>query len=179
MAASDTTAKSVTRDAMRTSRASVSRNSSSKAAQQFAKDRRAVHEKASRQSHAIHLGILFGGLFVCLVCAVIILYPNARVYYAAWRDYSNVSAELAAVSTRNATIQTRIDNLYTEEGIEDRAREEFGWVKEGENAINVIGVEADEATSALPETVVSGSVTSDTNWALEKLDKFFGYVYKG
>ncbi len=179
MAASGTTARAMNGNAARTSRASASRATSSKAAQRFAKDRRAVHEKANRQSHLIHLGIVFGGLFICLVCAVVILYPNARVYYSAWRDYSNVHAELTAVSTRNTTIQTRIDNLNTEAGIEDRAREEFGWVKQGENAVNVTGVEADEATSALPDKVIAGSVLADTNWVVDELDKFFGYVYKG
>jgi cell division protein FtsB len=167
---------SQTSDAPRAVAAPVQATASAK---KFAKERRTEHEKANRRMHAMRFLMIVGALLVFLVLALIILYPNAKTYYGAWRDYQNLSAELTAVDARNDIIQTENDVLGTDEGVEDRAREEFGWVKSGENAVNVTGIVADEANSSLPDTIVSGSVVADTNWFIDELDVFFGYEYQG
>lgn len=126
----------------------------------------------------VRCGIFVGTLLLCAILSAVILYPNAKSYYTAWRDNGNLTAEYDAVQTRNQTIQMRVDDLNTPEGIEDCAREEFGWVKPGENAVNVTGVKVDGATSKLPETIVAGSTTMETNWLIDDLDAFFGYEYQ-
>jgi len=149
----------------------------SSASKRIARARCDEHRRSARNARWARFGISVGAIAVCLILAALIIYPNAKSCYTAWRDNQNVNAEYTAVQSRNDTIQTRVNDLSTDEGIEDRAREEYGWVKSGENAVNVTGVNADEATSVLPKTVEQGSVTADTDWFIDELDAFFGYEY--
>ena len=61
---------------------------------------------------------------------------------------------ISLLSERNAAIQSDIDRLSTDEGIEDVAREQLGWVSKGETAGVVVGLSEDE-TSPTPDTVHS------------------------
>ena len=67
-----------------------------------------------------------------------------------------------------------MDSLSTEAGIEDRARKEFGWVKEGENAANVYGLDTYEDESTYNKAVTPGSVEAPDTWYSPVLDILFG-----
>lgn len=113
------------------------------------------------------------GVLLCLIIVVVSLYPALRSYYIAYRVNEQLLQELSAVEVRNDQIRTQIASLNTKEGIADRARERFGWVPEGEQAVNITGLEVSDATTVLPATVVSGSVAAPAAWWTEFCDVLF------
>ena len=110
----------------------------------------------------------------CLVLSCVFLYPAAKQYYTTVREHDQLQAEYEALQQRNATIQAEVDSLSTEAGIEDRARKEFGWVKEGENAANVYGLDTYEDESTYNKAVTPGSVEAPDTWYSPVLDILFG-----
>jgi cell division protein FtsB len=114
-------------------------------------------------------------VLACLVLSCVFLYPTAQQFYVTQRDYDQVQAKYEALSERNAEIQTQVDMLSTEAGIEDRAREEFGWVKEGENAVTVHGLESSaQEETTYKKSIPNGSVEAPTSWVTSVLDAVFG-----
>lgn len=118
------------------------------------------------------------GLLVCIAAALWFLYPMAQQYYVGLRTQDRLEAEYALLSERNAAIQSDIDRLSTDEGIEDVAREQLGWVSKGETAGVVVGP-SEEETSPTPDTVHtqidSSSVKTPDTWYSGVLDPIFGY----
>jgi cell division protein FtsB len=110
----------------------------------------------------------------CLVLAAVTLYPATRDYYLAKRANDRAKAEYELVADRNERIREQIDELSTPEGIEDRAREEFGWVKEGEEAVNITGLNISESSTGLPAAIEAGTVRAPEDWWTQTLDEFFG-----
>lgn len=124
------------------------------------------------------LAIVLGSL-LCIVMALVFLYPTTRQYYLELREQSRLQAEYDALSARNAAMESEIEHLKTDEGIKDAARTELGWVEEGETAGVVQGLDQ-EASSQKDESinaqVKSGSVPAPETWYSPMLDAFFGYV---
>jgi cell division protein FtsB len=114
--------------------------------------------------------VIIGGL----VLAAVTLYPAVRDYYLALRANDRITAEYEVVVDRNEKIRQQIDKMATPEGIEDRAREEFGWVKEGEEAVNITGLNISESSTGLPPAVEPGTVKAPETWWTQTLDEFFG-----
>jgi cell division protein FtsB len=112
---------------------------------------------------------------VCLTLAFAITYPVAQDYYIAMRTNDKLEAELAAITARNETIAAQIEELKTQEGIEDRAREEFGWVHEGEKAVNITGLDIENSTTVMPASIQAGSIAADTAWINSVLDMVFNF----
>ncbi|MDR1013883.1 MAG: septum formation initiator family protein [Coriobacteriales bacterium] len=110
----------------------------------------------------------------CLAFMAFMLYPVAREYYLVMRENEQVSAEYQAVLDRNERIRRQIEDLQTPEGIEDRAREEFGWVKEGEEAVNITGLKVSDSSTGLPPAVGPDAVDVPETWLTQTLDEFFG-----
>lgn len=110
----------------------------------------------------------------CLVFSCIFLYPTARQYYVTVRQHDQLQAEYAALQQRNEVIKSEVDSLSTDAGIEDRARREFGWVKEGENAVTVYGIDAPGDESAYNKAITPGSVEAPETWYSPILDVVFG-----
>jgi cell division protein FtsB len=113
-------------------------------------------------------------IILSLALAVVMLYPVLREYYVALRVNAHAHAEYEAVVDRNEKIQQQIDELSTLEGIEDRAREEFGWVRAGEEAVNITGLDVSDSSTGLPSAIEPGSVKAPGTWLTETLDEFFG-----
>ncbi|MDR1358121.1 MAG: septum formation initiator family protein [Coriobacteriales bacterium] len=113
------------------------------------------------------------GIVLCLVIGVLSLYPALRSYYLAWRVNEQLLQELAVVEDRNDQIRGQIAYLNTREGIADRARERFGWVPEGEQAVNITGLDVQDSTTVLPATVASGSIKAPDTWWSEFCDALF------
>lgn len=90
------------------------------------------------------------------------------------RECDRLQAEYEAIENRNAAIQEEIDALATDEGLEDRAREELGWSKTGEHAVTVYGLGDGEGETAFSANIVAGSVEAPETWYSRWLDPLFG-----
>lgn len=117
--------------------------------------------------------IIVGGILLCLIVSVVSLYPALRSYYLAYRVNEQLLQELAVVEGRNNQIREQIAYLNTKEGIADRARERFGWVPEGERAVNITGLDITDSTTVLPASIVAGSVAAPDTWWTQILDVLF------
>ena len=113
------------------------------------------------------------GMVLCLIIVVVSLYPALREYYIAYRINEQLIQELAAIEERNDQIREQIAYLNTEEGIADRARERFGWVAEGEQAVNITGLDVLDSTTMLPAQIMSGSVPALDTWWTDFCDVLF------
>lgn len=135
---------------------------------------------ASSRSSSAHAG---GGLprwgvaglvvSVCLVFSCAFLYGPAQQYYQEVRERDRLQAEYTAVQQRNDALQDEVDTLSTNEGVEDRAHEEFGWVKSDETAGSVTGIDV-EKESDFRANIVSDSIDPPDTWYSGILDPLFG-----
>lgn len=110
----------------------------------------------------------------CLVLTCVFLYPTAKQCYVTMRECDRLQAEYEAIENRNAAIQAEVDALSTQEGVEDRAREELGWVKTGEHAVTVYGIDVSEDDAAFSANIVPGSIEAPETWYSQWLDPLFG-----
>lgn len=114
-------------------------------------------------------------LLVCLFACGIFLYEPAQTLYQEVRDRDKLAVEYAAVSARNEAIESEVRALSTPEGIQDRARKEFGWISEGEYAVSVTGVSPDDSIANFQATINPASIQAPDTWYSDLLDPFFGY----
>jgi cell division protein FtsB len=119
--------------------------------------------------------VVFVVLVLGVVLAVAMLYPVARDHYFAQRSNDKLVAEYKALVFRNVKIKDKVAEMQTPVGIESRAREEFGWVKAGEEAVNITGLTISESSTKLPPAIEPGSVEAPEHWWTESLDEFFGF----
>lgn len=112
---------------------------------------------------------------VCLVLSCAFLYSPAQQYYHALRERDQLAAEYAALEERNGALESDVSSLQTDAGIEDRAHEQFGWVKKGEETANVRGLDLDEEeASSFRANITPGSVEAPETWYSPFLDALFG-----
>lgn len=116
------------------------------------------------------------GVLVFIAASILFLYPPARQYYIELRAHDRLEAEYKALTSRNKAIQEEIDHLSTDEGIKDEAREQLGWVQEGETAVVVEGLDVEEEEDTVQAQIASGSVKAPETWYSPTLDVIFGYV---
>lgn len=144
------------------------------------KEERVAERKAARaekraanayRRHQIMIGSAVTVLV--LVLAGVLIYPVAQGYYMQERTNDRLQAEYEALENRNAQIQSNIDNLQTDAGIEDQARE-YGWIRSDENAVNVVNSGATTSQTALPEPIESDDIAAPDTWVTVLLDPVFG-----
>ena len=113
----------------------------------------------------------------CLIMSCILMYAPMKNYYTAVRDRAKAEVALEIVTTRNAALLEDVALLTTDEGMEDRARDQYGWVKQGENAVAVAGLsEGGEPSAAeILRTVTLNDVKAPETWYSPMLDSVFGY----
>jgi cell division protein FtsB len=112
---------------------------------------------------------------VCLGLVALFLYEPASQYYCQMRELARLNAEYAAVEAHNSTLQTSVDTLQSDTGIEDSATSQFGMVKEGEQAVVVTGITQTTEENTFTSNVVPGSVAAPDTWYSSLLDTVFGY----
>lgn len=110
---------------------------------------------------------------VVAVCAFM-LYGPAQNYYQQMRETDRLQAEYAAVAARNNTLQSTIDSLSSDEGIEDKAHTDLGYIKKGEHTATVKGANIIDTTE-FSSNVAPGSVSAPETWYSPVLDVLFGY----
>lgn len=110
---------------------------------------------------------------VVALCAFM-LYGPAQNYYQQMRETDRLQAEYAAVAARNDTLQSTIDSLSSDEGIEDKAHTDLGYIKRGEYTATVKGANLVDNTE-FSSNVAPGSVSAPETWYSPVLDVLFGY----
>ena len=125
------------------------------------------------RSHVARAAIL---LLLFIVIGAAFLFPAARDYYVAVREQARIEAAYEVAAQRTAALEADVAALSTDAGIEDRAREEYGWVKPGENAVIVTGLQqASQPTQTATQVPTVDSVTAPETWYSPVLDRVFGY----
>lgn len=139
------------------------------------------HAPKGRSAFGVGAGIASSPKFIavaaaaaCVALSCVFLYPSAQQLYVSARENDRLQAEYDAVAARNLAIQHEVDALNTVTGIEDRAREEFGWSYAGEYAVTVQGLDVSEEASTFAANIVPGSVEMPETWYSKLLDPFFG-----
>ena len=117
------------------------------------------------------LRVLFGAIAV-LIVAVAVLYPIGCTYYQALRQEQTLQAELDAVNQRNEQIDAENKQLETDEGVENQAREEYGWVKDDEKATVVVN-SGDSGSGDMPSQVDGSKIEPPHTWYYDILDIVF------
>ena len=130
-------------------------------------------KNVSRHSDGFSRLIVGTGVAACLLVAVLALYPVLRGYYIVVRANELLNLELSAVLERNERISEQTKALNTVEGIEDRVREQFGWVHSGEDAVNIPGLQISESTTVLPAVVDAADIQLPSTWWTNFLDTLF------
>lgn len=128
--------------------------------------------KTARVMHKLVKPLLAVGIVALFAVA---LYGPAQQYYVQMRETDRLQAEYAAVMQRSDTLKSEIDTLQTDEGVEDRAHEDLGYIKQGEMTASVKGLEL-ERNENFSSNVAPGSITAPETWYSPVLDVFFGYA---
>lgn len=115
-------------------------------------------------------------ILVCILFSALFLYEPAKEWYQEMRERDRLELEFAAIQERNEHLEDSIDYLSTDEGIEDKAREEFGWVKDDEHAMSVSGITVEE-NSDFAANILSSDIKPPDTWYSDFLDPFFGVDY--
>ncbi len=112
---------------------------------------------------------------ITLGLLVIAFYSPVKVWYTAYRDKQLYALQLQVLAEQNKKLQSEVDRLQSQEGIEDEARKR-GYVKANETSVTIKGKtttngEADAGASKdeLEE------VKTKNPWYINVLDKFFMY----
>ena len=117
------------------------------------------------------LRVFFGAIAVLIVAAAV-LYPIGCTYYQALRQEQTLQAELDAVNQRNEKIDAENKQLETDEGVENQAREEYGWVKDDEKATVVVN-SGDSGSGDMPSQVDGSKIEPPHTWYYDILDIIF------
>lgn len=109
-----------------------------------------------------------------LVAVSIFCYQPAKICYTQIRNTEKASTELSLVKARNEKLSANVASLKTDEGIEDKAKDDYGYVLAGEGSAHISGIEKQEATKLL-EYVDSEKVTAPDTALTKILDAVFAY----
>ena len=127
------------------------------------------------KKHGVKLYAL-SALLACMVLSGAFLYPAAQNYYIAIRNNAQAQAEYDALQDYYEQLQGNVAMLDTDEGVETRAHDLYGWVSAGDNSVMVQGTQAESSFDATEIGIVpSGSVKAPDTWYSGFLDPFFGY----
>ena len=113
-----------------------------------------------------------------VVFAVFMLYPSCQNYYVETRQLQQLQAEYDALNSYNTQMQSQIDYLNTDEGLEEYARSELGWIRQDEHMATVEGVESSVEGSTQSSTThspLNEDIPAPDTWYSGVLDVLFGY----
>lgn len=113
-----------------------------------------------------------------VVFAVFMLYPSCQNYYNETRQLQQLQAEYQAINDYNTQMQSQIDYLNTDEGLEEYARSELGWIRQDEHMATVEGVESSVEGSTQSSTThspLNENIPAPDTWYSGVLDVLFGY----
>ncbi len=115
----------------------------------------------------------------CVLFTFVMLYQPLADYYGETRQLQKLEAEYSALEEQNASLQSEIDYLSTDEGLEDYARYKLGYVRADEQTATVENVASStintEDNEAVSYSIPRGSVSAPDTWYSGVLDVVFGY----
>lgn len=109
----------------------------------------------------------------CLVVTCLFMYGPMQLWYQQMRENDRLQLEYAALQERNEALQGDVDALSSAEGVEDRVHQQYGWVRQGEHAVSVSGMNASKDIDFIAN-VSPGSVKPPETWYSAFLDPLFG-----
>ena len=116
----------------------------------------------------------FALVVACAVALCVFIYPAAQQYYVELRNNAKLDAQYEAIQERNSTLNQELNTLLSDDGIRQEARDNYGWVEDGENGVTVYGL---QDTTAAQNSVLYGAVETQEapeTWYSVFLDPFFG-----
>lgn len=113
------------------------------------------------------------GIAACLAFCCMFLYTPAQQYYQEMRERDRLALEYQAVVDRNDQLEQSVNYLSTDAGVEDQARADFGWIREGERAVSVSGLTVDEELN-FTANILSSDIKPPHTWYSAFLDPIFG-----
>ena len=108
-------------------------------------------------------------VLICVFC-----YQPAKICYTQFRNTEKAEAELELVQARNEQLNQNVEALKTNEGIEDKAKSDYGYVSKGDGVARVSGLNVDNSSN-LPDYVDSNKVCASDTTVSNILDAIFGY----
>lgn len=122
------------------------------------------------------------GLVALIIAALVALslYGPLQGWYVAQRRNQDLQAQLDALSASNEDLQADVEDLQSEEGIEDEARRR-GYVQEGETPVAIEGSQGQDASdnSVQDNSLADGQATrAQTNIGTDILDFIFQYHFQ-
>lgn len=109
----------------------------------------------------------------CLVLGCLFMYGPVQLWYQQMRENDRLQLEYAALQERNEALRSDVDALSSQEGVEDRVHQQYGWVRQGEHAVSVSGMSASKDIDFIAN-VSPGSVKPPETWYSSFLDPLFG-----
>ena len=114
----------------------------------------------------------------CILFATVMLYQPLSDYYIESRHLQQLEAEYSALEEQNASLQSEVDYLNTNEGLEDYARYKLGYVRADEQIATVENIDSptiNDSSDSVTYTIPSGSISAPDTWYSGVLDVVFGY----
>lgn len=116
---------------------------------------------------------------LCLVLVGLFLYTPAQQYYQSLREHDKLEAEYAVLAQRNEVLDEQNDSLASNAGLEDAARQKYGYVVKGDQTAVVTGLSETATDSSrdgenIEANVLTSSVRAPEEWYTPYLDAFFG-----
>ncbi len=108
-------------------------------------------------------------MLICVFC-----YQPAKICYTQFRNTEKAEIELSLVNERNSQLRQNVEALKTDEGIEDKAKSDYGYVSKGDGVARVAGIDVDNSSN-LPEYVDANKVCASNDAVTNILDSIFGY----
>jgi cell division protein FtsB len=138
-----------------------------------------IFDALSIERLPVRPGFVYSALVLaCVAFVAFSVFPAAQDYYLQSRVNDQLAAEYEAVLARNEELEQHVATLQTDEGIEQLAHENLGWVKDGDHSVSiVVDGSADPGSDSLSATgaVAEGSVPTPETWYSPVLDVVFGY----
>ena len=150
-----------------------SRSGNFKSASEFARrsDKTSFINKISSVNIFLKVATL---TFATILLVLVFCYQPAKICYTQIRDTEKSQTELALVQARNNELNSKVSALKTNEGIEDKAKDDYGYVIKGEGAAHVSGINTEDSLKLL-EYVDTNKVTAPTSALTDFLDVVFDY----
>lgn len=117
-------------------------------------------------------------LCALLFCGFMLYQPIANLYNET-RSLQQLEAEYDALQANNVQVRANLDHLATDEGLEEYAHNELGWIRADEHTARVADVaQPDQSTQQVKRvvtTIPEGSIETPDTWYSPVLDVVFGY----
>ncbi len=121
---------------------------------------------------------------ICIaLCAVVfcgfMLYQPIANLYNETRSLQQLEAEYDALQANNVQVRANLDHLATDEGLEEYAHNELGWIRADEHTARVADVaqpdQSAQQVKRVVTTIPEGSIETPDTWYSPVLDVVFGY----